>query len=119
MLRGRPTPFLHVFHHAATLVLCWTQLEDDTACQWLPIALNLTVHVAMYCYYALATLGHTVWWKRHLTSAQILQFAVDVPACVAALLLRVRPRMHTLAAVACRKPHACCPDAALCTNACR
>ena len=90
VLRSRPTPPLHVIHHAATLVLCWTQLLDDTACQWVPIALNLVVHVAMYCYYALATLGRTVWWKRHLTSAQIAQFAIDVPACAAALLLRVR-----------------------------
>ena len=90
VLRGRPTPPLHVFHHAATLVLCWTQLMDDTACQCVPIGLNLAVHVAMYFYYALATLGRTVWWKRHLTSAQIAQFAIDVPACAAALLLRVR-----------------------------
>ena len=90
VLRGRPTPPLHVFHHAATLVLCWTQLMDDTACQWVPICLNLAVHVAMYAYYALATLGRTVWWKRHLTGAQIAQFAIDVPSCAAALLLRVR-----------------------------
>ncbi len=78
--------------HVSTLVLCWTQLVDDTAAQWVPIGLNLGVHVLMYCYYALATIGQTVWWKRHLTTAQIVQFAVDVPACAAALLLRVRAR---------------------------
>ena len=70
-------------------MLCWTQLVDDTACQWVPIGLNLAVHVLMYYYYAQATLGQRVWWKRHLTSAQIVQFAVDVPACAAALALRV------------------------------
>jgi hypothetical protein len=96
----------------STLVLCWSQLVDNTACQWVPIALNLAVHVAMYYYYAarepcmashastspetlaallpqLATLGRSVWWKRHLTGAQILQFAIDVPSCAAALLLRM------------------------------
>ena len=88
-LRGRPTPTLHVFHHAATLVLCWSQLVDDTAAQVVPISLNLAVHVAMYAYYAMKTLGHDVWWKRHLTRVQIAQFAADVPACAAALLLRV------------------------------
>lgn len=89
VLRGRPTPFLHVFHHAATLVLCWSQLTDNTAVQWVPITLNLAVHIFMYYYYALATLGRRVWWKRWLTSLQIVQFAVDVPLCALALLMRV------------------------------
>ncbi len=31
-----------------------------------------------------------MWWKRHLTAAQIVQFSVGVPACAAALALRVR-----------------------------
>ena len=91
-LRGRATPFLHVYHHACTLVLCWSQLHDNSGCQWVPIVLNLTVHVAMYYYYAVATLGRSVWWKRLLTTWQIVQFAIDVPTCVAALLLRARAR---------------------------
>ncbi len=107
-------------------MLCWTQLADDTACQWVPIGLNLAVHVVMYrraqaglpdanehvpipnrhrylvltltahttrptshSYYALATLGVHPWWKRHLTAAQITQFALDVPSCAAALALRI------------------------------
>ena len=65
------------------------QLTDDTACQVVPIFLNLAVHVFMYGYYALASIGVRPWWKRHLTAVQITQFAVDVPSCVAALTLRV------------------------------
>lgn len=88
-LRGRPTPAMHVFHHAATLVLCHSQLVDDTAVQWVPILLNLGVHVVMYAYYAAATLGIHIRWKRRLTVAQIAQFAIDVPSCAASLALRL------------------------------
>lgn len=99
-LRGKPLPFLHVYHHAAcapasakhaircrcrnasscsssprqpishrnpaadpflplpyvcsTLVLCWTQLVAKSTMQWVPIVLNLMVHVPMYFYYAVS-----------------------------------------------------------------
>lgn len=46
-LRGKPLPFLHVYHHAATLVLCWTQLAATSGVQWVPIVLNLSVHIPM------------------------------------------------------------------------
>jgi hypothetical protein len=88
-LRGRPTPAMHVFHHAATLVLCYTQLADDTAVQWVPILLNLGVHVVMYAYYAAVTMAVNIRWKRRLTVAQIAQFAIDVPSCAACLALRI------------------------------
>jgi len=53
-LRGKPLPFLHVYHHAATLVLTWTQLVAKSGVQWIPILLNLMVHVPMYYYYAVS-----------------------------------------------------------------
>ena len=56
-LRGKPLPFLHVYHHAATLVLCWTQLAAKSSVQWVPIVLNLMVHVPMYYYYAVRLAG--------------------------------------------------------------
>ena len=89
-LRGKPLHFLHVYHHAATLVLTWTQLVAKSGVQWVPIVLNLTVHVPMYYYYAVATLGQSPWWKKYLTTAQIVQFCIDVPATGVATLLKVR-----------------------------
>jgi hypothetical protein len=48
VLRGKPTPFLHVYHHASTLVLCWSQMRAESCMQWIPMVINLTVHVIMY-----------------------------------------------------------------------
>ena len=84
-LRGKPLLFLHVYHHAATLLLCFTQLRAQSCMQFVPIAINLLIHVLMYSYYALATLKVQVWWKRYLTMAQIVQFVVGLGACVVAL----------------------------------
>lgn len=80
-LRAKPTPFLHVYHHAATLVLCLTQLRGQTSLQWLVVVINLFVHIVMYAFYALHALGYNVWWKRYLTMLQIGQFIVVVSVC--------------------------------------
>mmetsp|Transcript_13605 Transcript_13605/g.26141 ORF Transcript_13605/g.26141 Transcript_13605/m.26141 type:complete len:275 (-) Transcript_13605:86-910(-) len=88
VLRNNPVPFLHVYHHSATLVLCWSQLHAHSTTMWVPISLNLLVHVFMYFYYAVATLGVKVWWKRHLTTMQIVQFIIDVGVCAWATALK-------------------------------
>ncbi|CAD6566167.1 MAG: hypothetical protein TREMPRED_002295 [Tremellales sp. Tagirdzhanova-0007] len=72
------TAFLHVFHHAATAVLCFTQLEGTTSVQWVVITLNLLVHVLMYYYYYATAGGAKLWWKKYLTSLQISQFVIDL-----------------------------------------
>lgn len=72
-------------------MLCWSQLYWHSTTMWVPIGLNLMVHVFMYYYYAMATLGHKVWWKRHLTALQIAQFIIDVVVCSWATALKVRP----------------------------
>jgi len=88
-LRGKPTPFLHVYHHAATLVLCFTQLRSDSCVQWLPIVVNLFIHIIMYLYYTLHALGVNVWWKKYLTLGQIIQFVIALVGCYVAWGIRL------------------------------
>ncbi|KAI0825120.1 elongase of fatty acids ELO [Trametes gibbosa] len=77
-LKKKPLAFLHVFHHSATALLCYTQLNGKTSVQWVPIAINLTVHVIMYYYYYATAGGARIWWKKYLTTFQIVQFVVDL-----------------------------------------
>ena len=88
-LRGKPIPFLHAYHHAATLVLCWSQLWAQSCIQWLPIVINLLVHVVMYAYYTLHAMGFSIWWKKYLTLLQITQFIVALIGCVGAFSTRL------------------------------
>jgi len=98
-LRGKDIPFLHSYHHAATLVLCWSQLWAQSCIQWLPIVINLLVHVIMYGYYTLHALRLNIWWKKYLTTLQIVQFVVALTGCVAAFATRTAAlRLHILPA---------------------
>ncbi|KAG6381177.1 GNS1/SUR4 membrane protein [Boletus reticuloceps] len=93
-LKKKHMAFLHVFHHSATALLCFTQLNGKTSVSWVVISLNLLVHVIMcefpgwiicvivewftdYYYYATAG-GAKIWWKKYLTTLQITQFIIDL-----------------------------------------
>lgn len=78
VLRKKPVAFLHAYHHGATLILTWNQMMEHSAPQWVPIVINLWVHVVMYYYYAMSAIGIRVWWKKYLTTFQICQFVIDV-----------------------------------------
>ncbi|CAN7002747.1 unnamed protein product [Brassica rapa subsp. trilocularis] len=66
--------FLHVYHHATVVVMCFLWLR--TRQSMFPVALltNSTVHVIMYGYYFLCAVGSRPRWKRLVTDCQIVQF---------------------------------------------
>uniref|UniRef100_A0A6T6P560 Elongation of fatty acids protein n=1 Tax=Timspurckia oligopyrenoides TaxID=708627 RepID=A0A6T6P560_9RHOD len=94
VLRCKPVPFLHEYHHAATLILTWSQQREHSTVQWVPIILNLFVHILMYYYYAMSALKIRVWWKQYLTTIQIMQFVIDVIACAYAYSIFILAGMN-------------------------
>ncbi|KAG8829403.1 hypothetical protein FRC17_006645 [Serendipita sp. 399] len=93
-LKKKPLAFLHVFHHAATALLCWNQLNGKTSVSWTVITLNLFVHVIMYYYYYGTAGGRRFWWKQHVTTMQITQFIIDISIVYYATFQLFAHRFH-------------------------
>lgn len=72
--RSRRLSFLHVYHHAVVVVMCYVWLASSQSLFPVALVTNATVHVVMYAYYLLCAVGIRPRWKRLVTDFQIVQF---------------------------------------------
>ncbi|CAN8269594.1 unnamed protein product [Cochlearia groenlandica] len=66
--------FLHVYHHATVVIMCYIWLRTRQSMFPAGIITNSTVHVIMYGYYFLCAVGCRPKWKKFVTNFQIVQF---------------------------------------------
>lgn len=82
--------FLHVYHHASMPNIWWLVLN------WIPAghtffgaSINCFIHVLMYLYYCLSTIPRAqpyLWWKKYITQAQLIQFALTILHTISAII---------------------------------
>lgn len=71
--------FLHVYHHSTMFFFWWIGVKWVAGgSAFFGATINCFIHVLMYAYYALAAVfpNKHFWWKRYLTSFQMIQFIV-------------------------------------------
>lgn len=80
--------WLHVIHHFLVIVNGWLWITFGVDGHVImPVSVNCLIHVIMYGYYFLASLGPAVrkylWWKKYLTILQIFQMTfVSLYMCI-------------------------------------
>lgn len=70
----RRLSFLHVYHHAVVVVMCYVWLATSQSLMPVALVTNACVHVLMYGYYMMCACGVRPRWKRAVTDCQIVQF---------------------------------------------
>ncbi|XP_021181934.2 very long chain fatty acid elongase AAEL008004 [Helicoverpa armigera] len=73
--------FLHVYHHTIMSLVVWMGVKYFPGGHTTMMGyLNSIVHVIMYSYYLISSLGPEyqkyVWWKKHVTMIQLIQFSI-------------------------------------------
>jgi len=81
--KDRQLTFLHKYHHSSMFLVWWIAARFvPGGSAIIPVVVNSLVHVIMYSYYGLSAVGPSMqkylWWKRHLTRIQLIQFFVGV-----------------------------------------
>ncbi len=92
ILKKRPLTFLHVFHHATVIIMCYLWLQFVQSLEIITLLTNTIVHVIMYSYYFLCSINHPPPWKKLVTNLQKVQFLFSFVASVATLWLHFKGR---------------------------
>ncbi len=92
ILKKRPLTFLHVFHHATVIIMCYLWLQFVQSLEIITLLTNTIVHVIMYSYYFLCSINHAPPWKKMVTNLQNVQFLFSFVASVATLWLHFKGR---------------------------
>jgi fatty acid elongase 3 len=83
--KGSTIIFLHWYHHAIVIFMVWFWIHDGLIYASLGMIANTLIHVFMYYYYCVQSLGRSVWFKKYITSGQIVQFVssflLSIPFC--------------------------------------
>ncbi|XP_058089568.1 elongation of fatty acids protein 3-like [Magnolia sinica] len=79
--------FLHVYHHALVVLMCYLWLHASQSLMPVALATNASVHTLMYGYYLLCSIGKRPRWKRMVTDCQIVQFVFSFGCSVVMMWL--------------------------------
>lgn len=82
ILKKKPLIFLHYYHHAIVIAMVWSWLQSGLMYAYLGMIANTFIHVFMYYYYYRASLGKSTWFKKYITTGQIIQFGLSFALCV-------------------------------------
>ncbi|XP_075224416.1 very long chain fatty acid elongase AAEL008004-like [Lycorma delicatula] len=82
--------FLHVYHHTGMVLATWIATKYVAGGHGVMFGtINAFVHMVMYSYYLLTTLypeyKKSIWWKKHITELQLIQFVLTTLHCSVAL----------------------------------
>lgn len=79
LIQGKipPNYVLHVYHHSCVIFMGWIWMQSGASIQFIGLLFNCFVHVIMYYYFYLKSIGITPWWKKWVTTLQIIQFCTS------------------------------------------
>lgn len=88
--KAKPLSVLHVFHHSVVVVMAYLWVDQVQSLQQIALLTNTFIHVGMYIYYFLTSLGYRPPWKQAVTMGQIIQFIFSFSVSIPFWILHFR-----------------------------
>ncbi|KAK9794946.1 hypothetical protein WJX73_007784 [Symbiochloris irregularis] len=88
--KAKPLSFLHVFHHSLVVIMAYLWLDQAQSLQQIALLTNAGIHMGMYFYYFLTSLGFRPPWKQLVTVGQIIQFVFSFAVSIPFWILQLR-----------------------------